>query len=601
MLEERLKHLPDSLAAFSIAPPASDRAAWAGLPEDLAKRLVSDGELTSCKPWPALPASLYLGYTRSGDRLAFESAFFERRRQLNDLVLAECIEARGRFLDGIVDRLWSVAEESGWQLPAHNAYARGGARLPLPDPHRPVIDLFAAETGALIAVALHLLRDRLEQAAPGLTCRLVQELEHRILKPYLSQHFWWMGNGDEPMNNWTIWCTQNVLWTAFLLPEAINRRPDILKKAAISTDCFLKDYGKDGACEEGAQYYRHAGLCLFNALKTLSTVAPVAFEPIFAQAKIRNIAEYILHAHVEGRYYINFADCAAVCDPCSAREFLFGRAVGSQALMDFAASDWADGGDLTLKEEINLGYRLQAIFTAPEMRAHQRPMPRKPDIFYPSIGLFIVRDSRHVVAVKAGNNGDSHNHNDTGSFIIYRDGRPLFIDIGVGSYTAKTFSPDRYSIWTMQSGFHNLPSFDGVMQKDGRSFAARAVKVSLGDERSTINMELAGAYPPEAGLRSYHRQVTIEKDRGIEILDRHDGTVPAELTLMVADKPVAKEGLLVIGDVGAVAIDGAAVPIIEEIVVDDARLRLSWPDRIYRVRLPLTGDRIRMTIEERLG
>jgi hypothetical protein len=44
------------------------------------------------------------------------------------------------------------------------------------------------------------------------------------------------------------------------------------------------------------------------------------------------------------------------------------------------------------------------------------------------------------MAIKGGNNGESHNHNDVGSFIIYTDGEPLFIDPGVGEYTAKTFS-----------------------------------------------------------------------------------------------------------------------------------------------------------------
>ncbi|MFR2781088.1 MAG: heparinase II/III family protein [Clostridium sp.] len=78
-------------------------------------------------------------------------------------------------------------------------------------------------------------------------------------------------------------------------------------------------------------------------------------------------------------------------------------------------------------------------------------------MFYPSTGLFIARDSRFCLAVKAGDNDDSHNHNDTGSFTIYKDGKPLFADIGVETYQAKTFSPQRYEIWTMQSAYHNLP------------------------------------------------------------------------------------------------------------------------------------------------
>ena len=65
-----------------------------------------------------------------------------------------------------------------------------------------------------------------------------------------------------------------------------------------------------------------------------------------------------------------------------------------------------------------------------------------------------------ALAVKAGDNNDNHNHNDTGSLTLYKNGQPALADIGVESYTGKTFSAQRYEIWTMQSGYHNLPTLD---------------------------------------------------------------------------------------------------------------------------------------------
>jgi len=70
------------------------------------------------------------------------------------------------------------------------------------------------------------------------------------------------------------------------------------------------------------------------------------------------------------------------------------------------------------------------------------------DIYYPSIGLFIARSRNLSLAVKAGDNDDNHNHNDTGSLTLYKNGRPVLVDIGVESYTGKTFSPQRYEIWS---------------------------------------------------------------------------------------------------------------------------------------------------------
>lgn len=68
-------------------------------------------------------------------------------------------------------------------------------------------------------------------------------LKERILEPYLKEHFWWMGDGVSPMNNWTIWCTQNVLMTAALWEEDEEISRAILQKAAKSADFFLAEYG----------------------------------------------------------------------------------------------------------------------------------------------------------------------------------------------------------------------------------------------------------------------------------------------------------------------------------------------------------------------
>ena len=253
MLSERLAFLPAELPGFQPCPPASDRAAWEGLPPSARQRLLAAGEAEAAKPIPPLPLSLWLDFTRSGRRAGWEDALFARRARLCALAAAECTAGDGRFLDAVADTLWAVCEESAWQLPAHNTYVRDTPQLPLPDPSRPLIDLFAAEAGALVATVCYLLGPELEAAYPGLTLRAGREVRRRILQPYLHDHFWWMGSGDEPMCNWTSWCTQNVLLCFFLLPDVTQEeRRAAVRQAAYSLDCFLKDYGPDGCCNEGA-------------------------------------------------------------------------------------------------------------------------------------------------------------------------------------------------------------------------------------------------------------------------------------------------------------------------------------------------------------
>ncbi|WP_244617969.1 heparinase II/III family protein [Rhizobium sp. RU35A] len=570
--------------------------AWSRLPEDTRRTLITKGEDALQQPWPQLLATDYRAYVDKGDRARFEALYFDRRLKLNHLVLAECAEGEGRFVDAIIDGLWLIAEESGWQLPAHNAYARGGQRLPLPDPDNPVIDLFAAETAANLATVIWLLRAPIDAIDPRLCLRLEREIDRRIFHPYLARHFWWMGQGDERMNNWTAWITQNVLLAAFLLPTDQSLRRQVAEKALGSLDAFIKDYAEDGACEEGVAYYRHAALCLFGAMTVLDAASPGLMQPLWTAPKIHAMAEFILHMHLAGHSYFNFADAAAVVEPCGAREFLFGKAVGSPALQAFAVADWRGAEDALQSREWNLWYRLLAIASAAEMAAWTRKAPAKTDIFYPGIGLAIARDDHVALAVKGGTNGESHNHNDVGSVTLYLDGQPLLIDVGVETYTAKTFSPRRYEIWTMQSAFHNLPSFGGVMQQDGEAFSARDMTVRFDAEDAEISLDLAGAYPPEAEVTHYRRTVHLIRNRGLAITDRHEGKKPAVLSLMTVVPPAVDGNIVHLEPLAEIRVDGAGAITVESLDITDPRLRQSWPERLYRLLVPLNGPTLTLTI-----
>ena len=589
MVAERLQFLPDTLPDYHPFLPAADRAAWQALPQRAKQRLLQAGEAELKKPIAPLPLSLWRDFLRTGRRALWEEAYFSRRARLCALAAAECVEHEGRFLDAIADTVWAICEESAWQLPAHNSYIRDTPQLPLPDTSRPIVELFAAETGALLAVVRYLLAPELEETAPGLPARVERELNARILTPYLHDHFWWMGNGAEPMCNWTSWCTQNVLLMMFLLPTTQAERRSAVEQAAYSLDCFLKDYGPDGCCNEGAQYYRHAGLTLWGALEILAQAAPEAFRPLFAEPKIRNMAEYILNVHVEGPYYLNFGDCSPLAGRCGAREYRFGQAVGSEALCALAAADYrADPDPDRLQNQdassrINLWYRLITAFAEQELQSCTLPQPSHGTVWYPSVGVYAARQGRWLLGAKMGSNGDSHNHNDSGSVTVYKDGRPFLIDIGVESYTKKTFSPQRYEIWTMQSAWHNLPTFDGVQQLPGAEYAVRAVQTGA----QSIAADLAGAYPPIAGLTFYRRNVSVS-EQGVTLQDETDWPGTVELTLLTEQKPEPAAGGLAVGTLGSIRFGAEVQAAVQPVPVTDPRLRTAWPETIYKITLRFT-------------
>ncbi len=258
------------------------------LPPRAKQRFLQAGKAALQTPIAPLPLSLWLDFTHTGRRTPWETAYLLPPGAAVRTGMRRVREHSGRFLDAIADTVWALCEESAWQLPAHNSYIRDTPQLPLPDTSQPIVELFAAETGALLALTRYLLPDELDTAAPGTTVRMEQELNTRILTPYFSSHFWWMGNGAEAMCNWTSWCSQNVLRSRFFCcPPRRKQRCAAVKQAAYSLDCFLKDYGADGCCNEGAQYYRHAGLTLWGCLEILSAVAPQAFCALFHEPKIK--------------------------------------------------------------------------------------------------------------------------------------------------------------------------------------------------------------------------------------------------------------------------------------------------------------------------
>lgn len=600
MLTELLAACPDFTPGHWVpCPPVRDRAAWDTLP-GFDRWLYGGGEAArAARQIPPLPLHLWQDFTRTGNRARYEHAYFTRRRLLCRLVMAECMGDTGEYLPKIADLVWALCEESAWQLPAHNSYIRDTPQLPLPDTTRPIVDLFAAETGALLAMVHYLLGHALDHACPGLDARVVREVDRRILHPWETSHFWWMGNGDEPMCNWTTWCTQNCLLALALLhPGSAKRVRAGVQRAAYSVDCFLKDYGEDGCCSEGAQYYRHAALTLFNALELLCALAPGVFDAVWQQPKIRNMAEYIAQMHIAGPYYLNFSDCSPLAGARGVREYLFGKRVGSAPLMALAAADFAADADPDRiaaaddSEGINLFYHVQTAFAEAEVRDYAtRAAAAEPaDIWYPSVGLRVCRAGAFAAGIKAGGNADSHNHNDTGSVTLYKDGKPLLIDIGVETYSKKTFSPQRYEIWTMQSCWHNLPRFvgqDGTCydQHDGAQYAARDVQPLPGG----LAMDLASAYGEVPGLGHYRRTVRLNA-QGLTLTDETDYPGEVRLTLMSEQAPTAAGDRLQFGTLAAATLEGTVQGVTTEAVpITDPRLRLAWPDTLYRTVVRFTG------------
>jgi len=576
---------------FHAFPAAGERAGWEGLPADARAALIAAGERQLQTTWDVLPASSALEFARNGNRSHYEGMRDRRRRKLQDLVLAECAEFKGRFVDEIVNGIWLTCEETFWGVPAHLGAQQ--ARVGLPDVTEPIVDLFAAETAALLAWTLYLLEPQLRQVSRLVPDRIRFETARRILTPCLERDdFGWMGFHGPPPNNWNPWICSNWLTAALLVEPDQKRRASAVEKIVQCLDHFLNGYADDGGCDEGPSYWGRAGASLFDCLELLREASRGALDA-FNQPLIHQIGLYICRAHIAGEWYTNFSDAPARVQVDGDLIYRFGRGLRDDTMARHGA--WAAFAQSeTALPRGSIGRELPALFNLAELRKALRAEALLRDVWLPGIGVMTARlregSAQGIyVAAEAGNNGKSHNHNDVGNFIVYADRAPAIIDVGVETYTAKTFSSRRYEIWTMQSAFHNCPTIDGVMQSPGRPYAASAVNCHQDDEAAELRMDIAGAYPKNANLESWKRVVRLDRARNqVQVTDEFSLNQPAKeitLTLMTPCRVSQQAGTLQLEDRARVACDPALSAAVEEIKLDDPRLRGVWGERIYRILL----------------
>ena len=605
--ESLQKSLADR-ARWMPFPTARERDAWSALAPEARDSVLKDGEAFLGKPYAPLPATLFIEFARNGNRSRWEGVQFGRRTHLRHTVLAECLEGKGRFLDDIADGIWAICEETFWGVPAHMGAQKRGVGLP--DVEEPIIELFSAETGALLAWTHYLLGQQIDKVHPLIRERLEAEIERRLLSVYRKrQDFGWMGlNNDQPVNNWNPWINSNLLTCALLMDADPARRAQTVHKILTSLDRFLDSYHDDGGCDEGPGYWNRAGAALFECLDLLRSASQPSVN-FFDLPLVRQIGAYIYKVHIAGDWYVNFADAAAKVKPDGSLLYRFGTATGDGDLQAFGAYQYQHSG----AGMESLGRALPALFQGAEIRRAEARDPLVREAWFDGIQVAAARKSAgstegFYFAALGGHNAESHNHNDVGNFVVYLNGNPVLIDVGVENYTAKTFSSKRYEIWTMQSAFHNLPTINGVMQAAGRQYEARDAAFHADDASAEFSADLAAAYPAEAGVQRWRRSVRLDRAANrVLVTDRFalrgaSGKIEMNLMTPCTVRPDGARAVMLSGGMLGnasvrIAVEAAVAPAwsTEEIAIDDSRLRASWGNRLYRTvvgwpSLPATGE-----------
>ncbi|MBL7736857.1 MAG: heparinase II/III family protein [Chitinophagaceae bacterium] len=602
-----LEHLAAAAEDYRPFPRYNDRSGWETVPKAHKENLIAKAEAYLNYDWAPLPATVFLEYSKNGNRSHFENIQFKRRNVLSTLMLAECLEHKGRFLENIVNGVWATCEESFWGVPAHISMQKDG-KPGLPDVAEPIVDLFAAETGSLLSWAYYLLREPLDSVSPLISDRIVYEVNRRILSPNLERNdFWWMGYNHIEVNNWNPWICSNWLIAASLVEQDKEKKKKALHKIAECLDHFLNDYPDDGGCDEGPSYWDRAGGALFDCLEWLYGASKGDYN-VFNNQLVKNIGAYIYYAHIDKDYFIDFADASARVNINPTLVYNFGKRTGNQELMSLGAYAASTQKIEEGKINGNLYHMGIALLNARELMGAEKRDLQPKDFWLPDLQVFGARQKQgsaegFFLAGKGGHNAESHNHNDVGNFILYYDGKPVIIDIGVETYTSKTFSANRYDIWTMRSEYHNLPTINGYEQSPGKEYAAKDVLFKAGNKEAVFSLDIAGAYPQEAGVQKWDRKLILKRSGAFQLVDDYAlKAVTGELffTLITPCLPVVKDGKLVLQGDGFEAIipyDKNKMELAtEEKKIEDERLKHSWKDKLYRIKFMLKSPRQKDTL-----
>jgi len=529
---EELKGLLPPSNTLAI-PKIEDRQGWSKADQQMLKANYEEALKRLDYRWPSLPATMILAFERNGNRSKYDSISFEKRRVLLCLLFAEIYENQGRFLDQIADGLWSICEESYWGSSAHINQSRSGAGLPdVSDPH---VDLFSAETGDLLACTDYILGTKLEKYSKQLRPRIAYEIDKRIFKPVLAYNHWWMGfsskNGSRP-NNWNPWICSNWLNTTLLMIKDPKEKAEMVNRILQVLDNFLTPYPQDGGCDEGPGYWDAAGAALYDNLEILNFATGNAFDYAYQNEKIKNIGRYIYRVQIGENYFLNFADASPKVKADAPLVWRFGRDIKDEPMMQFAAYyRAAQHGTFSNFRPFRT---LFDLFTRAEFEKTQAKLPFPRTVWLPDTQIMTCRDVEGsskgwFLGAKGGHNAESHNHNDVGNFVIFYDGLPLLIDVGSGTYTAKTFSSRRYEIWYNSSAYHNTPSINGIEQSPGREFKARNVSHKGGKMFDEISLDIAEAYSADAGIIHWLRTMRLNRNKNVEIQENFALKKPSEI------------------------------------------------------------------------
>lgn len=588
--------LPANPAAFG--QPITNRAAWEAVAANpLSRTIVPRAEKMARQPDPALPDDLYLECSRNGNREHAQNVMFERSARLNAFALAECIENKGRFLKPLEKTITAICSERAWPYPAHDlSLDVFHGRLMKPD-------LRATTVAFELATADYLLGDKLSVATREL---IHDNVRKRVLIPVCdtiegrTHQAHWLGIS----NNWNAVCLAGTVGAALAIEPSREDRAFFIAAAEHYIMTFLSGFGRDGYCYEGIGYWNY-GFGRFVVLTEEIRQATGGRVDLFTLPEVNLPAQAAQRCEIINGVYPSIADV----NPGQLPDQQILRYVNERlALDDKPDSEYIIGLDnRNLAESV---FRLFAPHPWPLAKVGTRAKDSPLRTWFADSGILIARPAPgqgppFAIAIKGGNNGETHAHNDSGSFSVVLGDTMIICDPGGEVYTRRTFGSHRYDSAVLNSFGHAVPVVAEKLEVPGKDARAIVIGTNFSDAEDALTFDLRSAYKvPDLEKLERTFDYYRGKDPGLRVSDSVQFENPEEFESALitwGEWKMISPRLFEINDNGArvrVSVDtGGVLFTIRKTMIDEDvhSRRKPWHIGIVLDR-PVTGAKVSLLI-----
>ena len=464
---------------------------------------------------PSFTDEDYLVFSETGSRKGWQDSVFAMRANLKWIVLAECIENRGRFLPLYERYANTLCSLKTWVLPAHDKQLDNfhGNRID--------IDLISSSLAAHLATSCRILEPRLSSETQR---QIRSNVVERVLQPFKDmvlnkrEQNWWLTK----RNNWNAVCLSGVAIASQAIVDSREERAFYLREVSDYSRNYLKGFTADGYCSEGLGYWNYG----FGAYVMLAEVAHQATDgelDLMGRPGVKAPARFAQNMEIIHHKYPAFADCPVNSKP--------DRFLADHVNRRFRLAPARTFAHKEIVQRCDLLESLLYLFPR-SLTGNDAAVPGTPACplrtWFENAGVLICRPAsggpQLAVALKGGHNLEHHNHNDVGSYVVVCNREAVLLDPGNEVYTARTFSAKRYDSDVINSYGHPVPVINGALQQRGHHTDADTSAIILSTEFSEevdrIAMELKAAYDVDT-LESLVRTFTYSRKRSkVTITDK---------------------------------------------------------------------------------